>query len=701
MKLIPIPDRFFEMIEGEMYVFMKAIKEAGLSVGYYQNLNSEGSDKTMLHPKNKKIILVKYDCISEVNKKKIIDRFGCTPHEFIARQPIRLMITQHNASRQFFLSYRYNEKTLPIHRVKQYSRACDILELIKAVDESRNKLIKELSISVPQFYDHLKAIIQEEQKNGESETYEGANQLYTRFPYHYVSLRDKVKEYCEKGYACVIDKAYGNTGALKVKDDEAKDFLINLLKKPEQYNDVLVCMIYNTKAESEGWKTITPPTVQNWRKENEAEIMPEREGAAAYNDKFIRQAKGFTPTSPLWLAEHDDYNHNLLSRDEQGDQYHRYVSIIVTDSYNNLPLGRSTILGSNPQTWQVPHAYLDAMYYIRSLTGGWYMPHEFKADRWKASYGQKTNKDGQKRVDTLDPFYNKLKTYSNVVPPALGNKRRGFIEQFFGSPFFKSCEKLVSSGNYNGNNMTAKNRGFSPDMLKKSFDEKSRPMIGDEAELQIEQFFYLLRHMSDFKRTDMKAPSKEQKWLQAWNEMTLEQKNPITDEQFLLTFGITHRPKHKNTIRITSRGVEPQIANEKYSYDLPETWMYNKLQGADVQVIYDPFDMSRVLVTNSDDIRFIAKSAQLAPRALKDQVPGSRTFLNFLLNKKKEQVKEVADRSTSRRVNNGNHAVAMLQSGAVLPKEIKNGAEQKMIEQFNQQVEEFNDERNDLTEFFQ
>ena len=93
MNLIPIADRFFEMIEGELYVFMRAIKESELSEGYYKNLNSAGSDKTMLHPKNKKIILVKYNCISKDNQQKIIERFGCSPHEFISRQPIRRMIT--------------------------------------------------------------------------------------------------------------------------------------------------------------------------------------------------------------------------------------------------------------------------------------------------------------------------------------------------------------------------------------------------------------------------------------------------------------------------------------------------------------------------------------------------------------------------------------------------------------------------------
>lgn len=681
----PIKERLFEIINDKLFVFDLALREADISVNYYRKEKSQGNKRLLFidHPQDKRYSLVAFETISDIHKVKITTRFG-NPYDFVVREPIRRMIAKNNEVHQKLLEYRYSDnKSLPIHRVKQYSRACDVLDLVRKMDDERNRPIKDMGISIPLFYNHLKDIIEEEKKLGESDTYEGNNQLYARFPSSYVKLRAKVAEYKEQGFSCVIDKAYGNAAALKVKHDEAKDYLIELLKNPNQYNDVLVAMIYNTEAENRGWKTITPPTVQNWRKEYEYEITPFRYGKDAFNQKYIRQVKGSgRPSLPLRLVEHDDYNFNFLYQDENGDQFNRYVGIIVSDSANDLVLGKSVIPGGTPETWQVHHAYLDAMYYIRSLTGAWYMPHELKADKWRSK--------------SLTPFYNKI---GKFIPPAHGNKRRGFIEQFFGSHFFKNCEKLVSRDNYNGNNMTAKFRGFNPDMLEMSLKGKNRPMVGDEADVQIEQFFYLLRKMSDFKRTDMKAPSKEEKWLQAWNAMKPEEKNQITDEQFLLTFGITHKPKHTDTIRITNRGVEPQISNVKYSYDLPEAWMYNKLHGADVQVIYDPFDMSRVLVTNNDDIRFIAKSAQLVPRALKDHYTGSRTFLNTLLAEKKEQVQQVMDQSASRNKISRNHAEAMLQSGAVLPKEIKNAAEQKLIDQFNQEYENYLDTNTDFNEY--
>jgi hypothetical protein len=412
MKLIPIQDRFFEMIEGDIYVFMKAIKEAGLSIGYYQNLNSEGSDKTMLHPHNKKIILVKYDCISKENQEKIIKRFGCTPHEFIAREPIRRMITQHNEARQFFLSYKYNEKMLPIHRVKQYSRACDILELIKNIDESRNKPIKELSITVPVFYDHLKAIIEQEKRNGESDTYEGTNQLYKRFPSIYSELRKKIAEYKTEGPACVISEHYGNTSALKVKDEVAEAKLLSLIEDPHQHDDVLIKWMYNEWAKENGYKTIDTATVGNWRRKKSYEVDLNRYGNNYYNEKHIREVKGLPRTSltALKFVEHDDNNLDFLFQDKEGYQFNKYVAIVVNDSCVDYVLGKSYIMAQNPLTEQVYHAYMDAMYNIRRLTGGWHLPFEIKTDKWRSK--------------SLTPFYEKIAT---CIPAAVGNKHRGYI----------------------------------------------------------------------------------------------------------------------------------------------------------------------------------------------------------------------------------------------------------------------------------
>jgi len=374
--------------------------------------------------------------------------------------------------------------------------------------------------------------------------------------------------------------------------------------------------------------------------------------------------------------------------DENGKlyQYAKYVSIVVTDSFNDYVLGKSYLPQQSPVVAMVYHAYMDAMYNIRRLTGQWYLPFEVKADRWQ--------------YEVLSKFYNKI---ALNAAPALGNKHRGYIEPFFGSPHWKRCQQLVSNGNWSGNNMTAKYRGLNPDMMEMSLKTKSRPTIGMEAEQQVENFFHLLRNAPDIKNGDLNAASKEQQWLTAFNALPDNKKRPITDEQFLMLFGVKHQP-HGRTIRINNRGIEPQISGTQYSYDLPQAWMYNELVGEDVSVYYDPFDMSRVLVTNEKDIRFIAHTAQLIPRALKDHYTNSRTFLNAILEQKKQQVNKAAGASNERKQRTGlnyYNAEGMLQ-GAVMVKEQKNEAEQKFLEQSEQQQQQYYEDNygDELNQFF-
>lgn len=663
LNSIALNERIFELIEGTLYVFEKGIIESGLSVSYYRKEKCNKNKRMLFkdHPTDKRFNLVAFDTLSADHQNKIIQRFG-NPYDLLARMPILQQVIPVLSINQFFLEYKFDgNKVLPIKRVKQYSRACYWLELLKRIELSRNRLIKDMGISVPEFYNHMAALMEIEKANGLSDTFEGNNQLPAKFSTSYRNIRPKLIQYMQQGAVIMIDAMYGNNLAAKISDDVSEAQLLELIENPMQYDDVLVCMLYNTWAKKNNYKLIEPATVGVWRRKKAVEITLGRNGSSAFNEKFIRQVKGLAPSVPLALVEHDDNNLDFLFSDATGYEFNKYVAICVVDSRTKLLLGKSYIHGKTPEQWQVYHAYLDAMYYIKYLTGGWHLPFEIKADKWAAK--------------SLLPFYEKI---AKFIPPSHGNKHRGYIEQFFGSPLWKRSQKLVSQFNWTGNNITAKHRGVNQDVLQ--LHAKDRPMIGNKAELQIEQFFHLLRHMPDFKRTDMQAPSKEVQFMNEWNKLSAADKKPISEEQFLLTFGVTHNPDRK--ITIGNRGIEPQINGQRLSYDLPEAEMYNTLNGASVNVIYDPYDLSRVLITNHDDIRFIAKTAQLSPRALKDQYRGSRTYLNALLAEKKMQVSKSANATTQRKqlVNDDFYDAESLLQGGVLIKELKNDAEGRFLE---------------------
>jgi hypothetical protein len=692
MRMIPLKDRIFEMIDGVLWVFEKGLEESGLSVNYYRKEKSNDNKRLIFldHPTDRRYNLVAFDTLSDIHKEKIQLRFG-NPYDFVAREPILKMIERNDEAHNYFLQYEYDNKKLPFKRVLQYSRATDWLDTLKKINDAKNKPIKEMGLIVPEFYEHIKHLIIAEKKNGASEEYKGTHQLPGDFPFSYRNLTQKLLRYKNEGHKMIIDPMYGNKLAAKVHDEVSEAQLLTLIEDQRQLDDVMVCMFYNIWAKENNYKLITAATVGVWRRKKEYLIIMNREGNNAYNEKFIRQVKGVrrSLSSPLALVEHDDNNLDFLFINDENTNISKYVAIVVRDSFNDLVLGKSYIVSQKPKIEQVYHAYLDAMYYIRHLTGGWHLPFEIKCDLY-------ANK-------TLPPFYQKI---AKVIPPAHGNKHRGFIEQSFGNKFWKRAQQLVTDPeqmNWSGNNVTAKFRGVNKELLDKNQQRRNLPFIGNQAELQIENFFHILRNMPDFKREQMDAKSKQQQWLASWEQLPIEKKRPITDEQFLLTFGIAHQPKHTSCMRITNRGLEPQIKNAQYSYDLPEAWMYNKLIGAQVEIFYDPFDMSRILFTNHDDIRYIAHTATLTPRAIQDHYTGSRTFLHAILDEKRDQVKHVGEKAARRKEIADTkyfNAEALVQGG-VLVKEIKNVAEQKMIETFNKKYESFLDENNDgFDEFF-
>jgi len=625
--------------------------------------------------------LVGYEKLSDRYKEMVKARWG-NPYDMIARQPLLKMLTYDLQAEQFYLAYRYNDdQVLPLQRIRQYARAASWLNLLKENNQNKNKIAKSLAITIPEFFTHIATLMESEKVNGKVKGYEGKDQLPGDFPLSYKRLNERLDGYIKEGYSALIDKMYGNQLAAKIKDEVSESKLLSLIEDGRQLDDVAVCMFYNLWAKESDYKFITPSTVTVHRRKNGYQITMNREGNSAFNEKYIRQVKGMRPTSPLYFVEHDDNNLDFLFSDADGYAFHKYVAIVVTDSFCDLVLGKCYVMADRPKAWMVRQAYIDAMYYIRSLTGGWHLPFEIKSDKGAGK--------------SLIPFYESMGKY---IPAAHGNKHRGYIEQFFGSPHWKRSQQLVSQGNWSGNNITAKHRGVNQEQLNNN--QKNRPQIGHEAETQIENFFHALRHMPAFTRNNMNAPSKEKQWLEAWNQLPIEKRRPITDEQFLLTFGIKHEPQGR-TICITNRGVEPQIAGIKYSYDLPEQWMYNDLIGTDVNVYYDPYDMSRVLITNEKDVRFIASTAQLSPRALEDTYTGSRTYLNALLDGKKGQVQKASKSTQVRKelMPENFNAEAFIQGG-VLIKDQKNKAEQRAIEQSSIAREKYLNDQYDFEEFF-
>lgn len=610
-------NQFFANINGTIYVRKDAFVKAGWSPKTFTDNNDRSKKKfnpywqVIRDPADARRPLVQYDTLRPAHKAKLNAHFTPDVPTWYAKAPIKALVVKDVEAERYYTDYRLPDgRALAPEKIAQYTAAASWLTMLVKYGTDTRFVRKELGIASKEvFWQHCVDIIKAEG---------------TKLPHNVRKLLIKVKQYSQDAkparYQRLVHGNHGNDNRLKVIDATAQRQLLDLIAHPNQYDDVLVMMLYNEWANAQGYEPIGAATVGVWRRKKDMEATAGRLGNAALNEKYLPQVKGVRPSAPLYLVECDDYYHNYRSQDStlpvaKGRHHQYYVSYMVVDSYNDLVLGKCYRHTVSPNVDMVRLAWIDAMYYIRDLVGdgNWYAPWEVKADGFASS--------------NLHPW---LSSIANFVPAGHGNKHRGYIEQAFGSDHLQRCEKLAAHEelNYSGHNTTARTRGVNMEVYNR--EKSRRPQIGEESVEQLERFYYLLRHMPAFTRKNTNAPSKEQQWLQAFRNLPAEDRRPLSDEQMLLMFGIRHTPS-TGTIRITNRGVEPQIEGVKYSFHFTQDWAH--LIGKDVTVVYDPYDMNRALVTNDKDIRCIVHNSapELMARALRDAQPGHRAALNAIL----------------------------------------------------------------------
>ena len=632
------------LIDQRLFLEFDELTSCGISSNTLKKANERNSNswEVIKDPNDKRKVLFGFEKLKDCYKELVKATYG-DPYEYMIAEPIKALIAYDSKAEQFYL-----DAGMPLEQCRKAAKAASVLNTIIKLYADK-KAIKKLCGSLDAFFTAIAKIIEVDKID-----------LPTSYKRLISGEDSKLNAYKKEGYSALIHGNTGKRNAAKVEDDTCLNTLKDLLCHPNQFDDVLVCAMYNEWASKHGYKALQPRTVTHYRNEYEHEIIAFREGWDKYNAKYIRQVKGLQSATiaPLKMVECDDYNLNYYYRElgatDSSKNLRRYVSYIVADSSCGLILGASYRQAKAPTFEMVQIAWLDAMYYIRSLVGDgkWYMPFEVKADHWNKS--------------TAFPYFKRI---GHFIEPSLKNKQgRGYIEQLFGSTHLKRAEKLAAHSelNYNGNNITAINMGVNVEVLNQN--ASSRPFVGIEAEKQIRNFIHLCRSMPSITRNQLQAPSREQIWLERWHQLPETEKRSISDLQFLLTFGIKHEPQGRQ-ITITNRGIEPTICGVKYSYDLPDYVAMQHLIDTKVNVIYDPYDMSRVLISDGDKVNFIATSATLQPRAIAYQYEGSRQALNMILAEKKAQVQAVSDAKSKRDIEGNYLDFEASMFGGLMPKE--------------------------------
>lgn len=594
-----------KLIEKILYIQFNDFIQAGWKEDTVKKANFRNGPfwQMIPDPEDRRMVLVQYDTLREKDQKKLTGHFG-DPYQYIAKAPIKKLVQPDFKADEFFTTYRYDDnQSLKQEYINKYKTAAAWLNMIIKCQDDKKIIKKELNLKLEDFYTHVTEIIAAENIA-----------LPTSHKRLIYADDSAVKRYRKDGYATLIDWRFGNSNGIKVKDELSESVLFEMIGHANQYDDVFIVWNYNNWAKKNDRKEITAGTVGNYRRRYYDMLVMQREGNEAYINKYGKSIKGFRPSHPTYFIEsddnHTDYYFVNWEDKTQHKYYYTFKAVFVTDSYNDLVLGYA--VGKEITIELVKEAYRNAMHYMKKLTGCWVLPHETKSDRWG--------------LKTLHPFYESIGHYA---PTPKGSKKRGYLEQFFGSTHWSRCMK-VGAVNYTGHNVTAKTTGVNREALVANRD--NYPTI-QEAPQYFADLVARLRRMPPKEG----ALSKEAEWLKAWNEMPADKKRIIGDEQFLLKFGI--EKAKPNTI--TSKGLDLQINNKKYNYDIPDEYYY-QYKGCTLHTLIDPNDMSRVLVTDHKNIRFIATAPHLQSRAMADYKEGDRQRLNTLLNGKKAHVEKAS-----------------------------------------------------------
>jgi hypothetical protein len=600
-------------------------------------------------PSDNRKVLIEFESLPDDKKQKVVTRFG-NPYENIAKQPIRSLVTKDLKAEEYFLQFRYNEgKKLPIETVNDYTKAASWLNTLLIIRSDRKQIKKMIpGISIGDFWKNVIEIINLEK---------------IPLPTNPKRLFEKIDTYEKEKYACIVHKGYGHTNSRKVNSELAEALLLQLAAQPH-HDDIKKTQAYNAWAVLNDHQEITSTTFGNWRRKHEYQIMASKNGSKDWYNKFGKQIQRNRPSAPLLLVGSDDNDLDLYFQYETTNKkghrttnyWHRYKMIVVMDAFNDYILGYAIADDMNADLIRL--AYLDAMYHINELTEkGFYLPHQIQTDRWGSG--------------TLDGFYNNMGIYT----PATARAPRGkYIERAFGVHWH---QQLKFYPNYAGYNITAKTKlnDEHVDRIKKDFPTK------DQAHQQVEHFINSMRNLVDEKT----GKTRQQQWLEAFNASPLSQQKQIGEMQLLITFGNTH--DYKNTI--TNKGITPAINCIERSYEIPDEY-YLQTVGKRVQVIYEPFDYSRILVTDGGNLRFIAHEYEKGTSCIADEKPGDRKRLNDRIEQKKMHVQLIASKNEKQQKTlkqNNINAEGLLRIGATLPKEIQ----QQAVIAYHQQRNEAND----------
>ena len=606
-----------KLINNILYLSADDIVDCGVSYNYIKralsgNRNSEL--QSWQHIKDNGCIYICYDSLKEKYQILVQHKLcaGTDPYTFARNLAITNLLTLANEDNDFINAYKTEQNLyLSDYQKIEYKHALKYLNLLKQY-KSKAAINSIGFQSKSMFYQAVISHIK---------------QFGIKLPASEQRLVKKLHQYINLGASCIIHRNIANSNALKVTPD-AKDIIVSIYAKPNQYNATQTTAAYNNIADKAGLKPVAPRTILNHIPHNEIQSL--REGVDQWRNNFDLVVKRSRPSKPnyLWVGDGTPAELYFQSQKINADNHlqrnfwkRKYI-YVVTDAFNDAVMGFA--IGDSENEELIRKAWRNACVWQNVL------PWQVKTDNFSRK--------------ALEPFFSELAEY--FTPAAPGNARDKTIEQFFAK---LNALVLKHYPNYSGANITAKNQP------NRDFLQKIAKEFPTEPEV-IEQLVAAFDAWNNIAREKLNGLSLYQHWATADHS----QDRILSDLKRLELFGVAH--KFSNTL--TNKGITFSLNGQTRNYLILDTDFFASI-GTQYQVIYDPDNLEKILIVAKDGkLRYLVNEDKPVPMAYKDMQEGDRTRLNQKLEFKKHIKETFILKSLEKRQDylNANNLISLIEA---------------------------------------
>lgn len=583
-----------KIIDDVLFIEFNELVEVGISGNTIRNANLRNSPSWHIinDPQDKRRLLIGYEKLSKHNKEKVINRFG-NPYDFIAKEPIRKLVTLDIEAEQFF-----RDRNLPPEHQTKYTKAASWLNMMVKLNDDKKFIKNELKLTLAEFWSNVCDIITSDKID---------------LPTSYQRLRQKMDEYKQKKYESLIDWRFGNKLSAKIgKGTEGFDpelaekqraFILKAASMHNNFDAMQIARAVNLIFEKQQWPTISHTTVYNLIRENTHLITAGRRGKREYNSNIAMQVKRTAPQFPLQYLTLDGWTVELLYQDDKGYN-NRLVVVVVMDACCKYPLGYA--IGDRESASLIKQANINACTHIRELFGANYQPRQVQSD----NFGLKS----------LTPFYSAMAHLH--TPAAVGNAKAKIIEPYFMYLNKNYCQTQL---NWSGFNIDSK-KGNQPN---REFLDKIKSTFPDRAGVEKQIHIIIARERE----------TKIEEYFSKWELLPIEERREMKREDVLMIYG---KPTgYTNTI--TGQGLLPTINGTKLTYDTFDP-KFRALHHLSWQVVYDDADLSSILAISEDNKhRFVLHQKRALPMAIHDMGQEDHNYLSEIKTFNKERANEVME----------------------------------------------------------